>query len=349
MLFEYIETDLNVQLLFGLALGLLFGIAAQVSRFCLRRSVAAEDGADFAGLSVWLLALGVAVVAVQMASVFGFIELGAHRFASASVPVLAILAGGLLFGVGMVLTRGCVTRLTVLSATGNLRAVMVLAVFAITAHAMLKGVLSPLRTALGQSTVDLPFASLADVGGLVYAIPAALLVAAALLARRFGASVLHLSMAVLIGLIIAAGWSGTSVLLMDEFDPTPVQPVAFTLPWSDSLFWVIASTSIPAGFGPGLIGGVLVGAFLSAAARSELALVSFTGPFETLRYGAGGVLMGAGGVLAGGCTVGAGLSGVATLSVAAILALLSIIAGALIARQVLVGGRFAPSGVGTPA
>jgi uncharacterized membrane protein YedE/YeeE len=35
----------------------------------------------------------------------------------------------------------------------------------------------------------------------------------------------------------------------------------------------------------------------------------------------GAALMGVGGVIAGGCTVGAGLSGVATLSVAAMIAL----------------------------
>ena len=112
-----------------------------------------------------------------------------------------------------------------------------------------------------------------------------------------------------------------------------MQSLAFTLPFAESLFWILASTAVPAGFGVGLIGGVLVGAFLSAATRSELSLVSFADSRETLRYGAGGVLMGVGGVLAGGCTIGAGLSGVSTLSVAAILALLSIVAGAVIARQ----------------
>ena len=43
----------------------------------------------------------------------------------------------------MVLTRGCVGRLTVLGATGNLRAVTALLIFAVVAHATLKGVLSP--------------------------------------------------------------------------------------------------------------------------------------------------------------------------------------------------------------
>ena len=64
MLLDYIPSDLNVQLLFGLALGVLFGIAAQITRFCLRRSVAGEEGVDRAGLSVWLLALATAIAAV---------------------------------------------------------------------------------------------------------------------------------------------------------------------------------------------------------------------------------------------------------------------------------------------
>ena len=45
--------------------------------------------------------------------------------------------------------------------------------------------------------------------------------------------------------------------------------------------------------------------------------------------------MGVGGVLAGGCTIGAGLSGVATLSLSAMLALAAIVTGAVLARYVL--------------
>ena len=345
MLFEYFETDLNLQLIFGLILGLLFGVAAQISRFCLNRSVAAKNGPDFAGLAVWLTALGVAIIAVQIATTTGFAALEGHRYLSNDVPVIAILTGGVMFGAGMVLTRGCVTRLTVLAATGNLRAVMVVVVFAITAHAMLKGVLSPLRVGLGQTTIDLPFPSLASIQGAGFVIPIIILVTAFWLARRFNAAPLHLFLSVVIGLVVALGWVGTSTLLMDEFDPAPVQSLAFTLPWTESLFWTLASTALPAGFGVGLIGGVLVGAFLSAAARSELSLVSFTDPRETLRYGAGGILMGAGGVLAGGCTIGAGLSGVSTLSVAAILALLSIVVGAVAVRFALSGNRAVQVGV----
>ena len=51
----------------------------------------------------------------------------------------------------------------ILGATGNLRAVTVLIVFAVVAHATLKGVLAPLRTALGSVTTTLPFGSLRDL------------------------------------------------------------------------------------------------------------------------------------------------------------------------------------------
>ena len=335
MLLETLDTELPIQLLLGLALGLIFGIAAQITRFCLRRAIAGQDGMDKPALSVWLLALGVAIAAVQIAQAFGFIEIDEHRYLDTSLPVGAILLGGAMFGLGMVLTRGCASRLTVLGASGNLRALTVLVVFAVAAHATLKGVLAPLRTQLGAATVDLPFGTLADLPLIGIVAPVALLGLALWLAVQHRVKLLHLGLAAVIGLTVAAGWASTSVLFFDEFDPAPVQSLAFTSTWSDSLFWAIASTAIPAGFGVGLVGGVFVGAFLSAAARGELALQSFTTPSETLRYVAGGALMGVGGVLAGGCTVGAGLSGVATLSIAAILALLSIVGGALLARQVL--------------
>ena len=208
-------------------------------------------------------------------------------------------------------------------------------VFALVAHATLKGVFAPVRVALGSVTTDIGIGSLAELpGGLLTwaaVLVAGLVAAVAVLRPR----PLHVALAVVIGLSVAAGWVATGLLLMDEFDPLPVQSMAFTSPWADTLFWTVASSAIPAGFGVGMVGGVLGGAFLSALIRGELAFASFTDAPQTLRYTAGGALMGFGGVLAGGCTVGAGLSGVSMLSIAAIVALLSIAAGALITDRAL--------------
>lgn len=339
MLFESFDTELSpifASVLFGGFLGLVFGAAAQASRFCLRRGLVGAGSERSSALGVWLTALLVAIVGTQGAIWAGLVDFSEHRFASAGVPVLAILAGGLLFGAGMVLTRGCISRLTVLSATGNLRALFVILTFAVVAHATLKGVLAEARVALGSVTVDAGDAALLSGlpgGALVWGgLLAALIVAVVL---RSGAQPFELGLAAVIGALVPLGWIGTGFVLYDEFDPIALESLSFTAPWSDTLFWAIASTSIPAGFGTGLVGGALLGSFLSAAGRGELALVSFAAPGETLRYLGGGALMGFGGVLAGGCTLGAGLSGVGTLSLAAILALAAIMAGGRITDRLL--------------
>ena len=314
----------TLHLIVGILLGLVFGIAAQISRFCLRRAVAGPKEERQSAGAVWLTALAAAIGSFALATSFGLVDISEHRFFSTDLPIAALVLGGLAFGTGMVLTRGCVSRLTVLSGTGNLRAIFVLLAFAVTAHAALKGVFAPVRTTIGSLTLELPFASIAAgpvSQALLFVAVASL---AAFLALRSESRPRDLLLGAIIGLVAAGGWMATSVLFFDEFDPLPVQSAAFTLPWSDTLFWTIASSAIPAGFGVGFIGGVLTGSFLSAASRGELELQSFESPSQTIRYILGGALMGLGGVLAGGCTVGAGLSGVASGSIAATIALISI-------------------------
>ncbi|MCZ4254721.1 YeeE/YedE family protein [Sulfitobacter sp. G21635-S1] len=308
---------------FALAIGLVFGLLAQITKFCFRRSLVGEDSRAAAG--VWFTALAVAVLGTQGAVALGWISFADHRFMVSEVPVLAIAVGGLLFGAGMVLTRGCISRLTVLTGTGNLRAAVVLLCFAVVAHMTLKGVLAPLRVALGQVTLNMGEAvSLAALpgGALLWA---GLIAAAALaIGLRSGNRPLHLVLAVLIGLLVPLAWVGTGFILYDDFDPIAMESLSFTSPSAETLFWSIASTSIPAGFGVGLLGGVVAGALLASLIFGGFAWQSFETPRQTGRYLLGAVLMGIGGVLAGGCTLGAGLSGVPTLSVAAVLAIVMI-------------------------
>jgi uncharacterized protein len=321
---------------FALALGLVFGVLAQITRFCFRRALVGEDRRQAAG--VWLTALAVAVLGTQGAVAMGWIGFEDHRFMAGNLPVLAIIAGGLLFGAGMVLTRGCVSRLTVLTGSGNLRAALVLVVFAVVAHATLKGVLAPVRTALGS--VTLPLETVALPGApLLWA--GVIAVAALAFALRSGNRAGTLALAALIGALVPLGWVGTGYILLDEFDPVAMESLSFTSAAADALFFTVASTSISASFGAALIGAVAVGALLSSVIRGEFAWASFSTPRETGRYLSGAALMGVGGVLAGGCTVGAGLSGIPTLSIAAILAIAAIGAGGLITNRLLNAGSSA--------
>ncbi|MFK7838123.1 MAG: YeeE/YedE family protein [Sulfitobacter sp.] len=325
---------------FALIIGALFGVLAQITRFCLRRALVGDDSRAAAG--GWLTALAVAVIGTQAAVSAGYISFDDHRFMVSDLPVLAIALGGLMFGAGMVLTRGCVSRLTVLTGSGNLRAALVLIVFAIVAHMTLKGILAPLRTALGSVTLNIgENASLAALPGGTLTWAGLIALAALAFALRSGNRIGTLVLAALIGLLVPAAWVGTGFILYDDFNPIALQSLSFTSPAADTLFWGIASTSIAPGFGTGLVGGVLGGALLASVLAGGFQWQSFSSPRETGRYMAGAGLMGVGGVLAGGCTLGAGLSGVPTLSVAAILALAMIAVGAKATHALLSQGAAA--------
>jgi uncharacterized membrane protein YedE/YeeE len=320
--------------IFAILLGLAFGMLAERTKFCFRRGLVGEDRR--AAMGVWMTALVFAIAGTQAVVALEWISFADHRFMAADLPIAAIVIGGLLFGAGMVLTRGCVSRLTILTGSGNLRALMVLVVFAITAHAALKGVLAPLRVWLGGFSVDLGVTSLADLPGGALFWSLAVIVLALTLVLRSGNRPVALVGAAAIGLLVPLGWVGTGYVLYDDFDPIVMESLSFTAPWSEALFFTVASSAIPAGFGTGLVGGVLGGALLASLLFGSFAWQSFSTPGETGRYMSGAVMMGLGGTLAGGCTVGAGLAGIPSLSIAAILALASIAAGGLAMQRLLV-------------
>ena len=328
-------TPLGASVVLGLVLGGVYGALAQRSAFCLRRSLVGQWRDCLPALGVWVMGLATAIAGTRLAVAAGLVSFEAHRFLAPDLPAASALVGGALFGTGMVLAGGCVSRLTVLVGAGNLRALLVLLVFAVTAHATMKGVLAPLRVTLGAVTVPGDGAAALTALPGSEAWPLGLALAAAVLSLRSGARASHLAMAGAIGLLVPLGWIGTGFVLLDDFDPIPLQSLGFTGPMADTLFWTVAATSIPAGFGTGLAAGVVAGSLAAALATGDFRWESLEGPRQTGRYLAGAVMMGVGGVLAGGCTVGAGLSGVSTASFAALLALAAMAASARAAGIVL--------------
>ncbi|MEZ5815947.1 MAG: YeeE/YedE family protein [Hyphomicrobiaceae bacterium] len=322
--------------LIGAGLGVAFGVLAQRTRFCLRRAIAGPLRDRSAAWGMWSVALAAAIAGTAALLAAGLVDLSDHRLLAARLPVAAVVVGGILFGIGMVLARGCASRLTVLAGTGNLRALTAVIVFAAVAHATLKGVLSPVRTALGAYAVDLgSVTSLAALPGGRLLWSAVAIAALLVIAARSDARPFHLAGAALIGALAPLGWWATGWLLRDDFEPVPVESIALTSAGAETLFWWVASTAIQPTFGVGFLAGVVSGSAIAALVAREWRLVGFTEETPTGRYLAGGALMGVGGVLAGGCTIGAGLAGASTLSIAAILALASILVGAALARWAL--------------
>ena len=75
--------------------------------------------------------------------------------------------------------------------------------------------------------------------------------------------------------------------------------------------------------------GVILGAWVVAMGSRTFHWEGFRGTQDTALHMAGAVCMGVGGVTALGCTVGQGLSGLSTLSVASFIAVAGIMVGAV--------------------
>lgn len=170
--------------LFGLITGITFGVAAQRSRFCLRAAtVEFARGMMQDKVAVWLLTFSTAVVWVQAAQMFGLIDVTEARMMAVPGSWSGAIIGGLMFGAGMVLARGCSGRLLVLAATGNLRSVVSGLIFAVVAQMSLTGWLAPIRdqlaamwiTAGGRNMDLLTTLHLPEGSGLVFGLATALL------------------------------------------------------------------------------------------------------------------------------------------------------------------------------
>ena len=340
--------DSTVLFAFGLVVGLIFGSAAQHSQFCLRAATIefaeARPGPRFA---VWLLAFGAAVLLVQVAALAGFLETTDARQIAATGSLSGAIVGGLLFGIGMILARGCASRLLVLSATGNLRALITGLVLTIVAQASLRGGLAPMREAIsslwvvpgGEARDLLQWAGGGHLSGAVFG--GAILLLGALLVRRHGPGGSRVIAACLVGGAVALGWVLTWMMTQVSFEPLLAGSVSFTGPSADTLMGLVNERSLPMTFSVGLVPGVFAGSAVAALLTGTWRLQGFEGGPSMLRYLAGAVLMGFGAMLAGGCAVGAGVTGGAIFALTAWVALASMWVGAVVTVIVL---RRVPAG-----
>ncbi|MBK0398329.1 YeeE/YedE family protein [Limibaculum sp. M0105] len=304
-----------VAALFGLLTGAVFGIAAQRSAFCLRAAtVEFARGQLGARVAVWLLAFSTAVVWVQGAEALGFLRAQEARMMAVTGSWSGAIIGGLVFGVGMVLARGCSGRLLVLAATGNLRSVISGLIFAVVAQMSLHGWLAPLRNSLAALWVtpggrNLDLRSLLGVphaSGLMLGIITAAI--ALVLARRNRIGLSRLVFASGVGFAIALGYGLTFWLAQNSFEPVSITSATFTGPSARTLMFFLEPFP-DLGFDVGLVPGVFLGALIAAGAAGELKLQGFEGAGPMRRAMVGAALMGFGGMLAGGCAIGAGVTG----------------------------------------
>lgn len=333
----------------GLALGLAFGAIAERTGFC-TRSAALElsHGKAARMLPLWLVAFATAVLVTQALIFSGHIDLADTRFFGTAQSLSGAVIGGALFGVGMVLTRGCASRLLVLGASGNLRAVFSVAVIAAVAWATYQGPLVPLRNAAAGllmtssiGTNDLSVASGTGSGtGLVAGILLALLALSVAILRKLPP--LYGVAGIVFGALIPAGWYLTYQFSLQVFDPVQADSLSFMRPLANTLnFAASGGDESFLSMDVGLFAGTVAGAAAASLFARSFKVRTFADPGTPhwLRYVAGSVLMGFGGILAVGCTIGAGFTGGAVLAISSLVALASMILSAIVADRVVDGRK----------
>ena len=315
---------------------------------------------DWSRMRMWALALGVAMLGFNAMVAAGWVEAANSIYAAPRMTWLSALAGGLMFGFGMVLASGCGSKTLVRIGGGNLKAVVVFLVLGMSAFATLKGITAVARVAsVDRGAVefaagqDLPTLAAQALG--LSAPHAALLLGALLggglvawgLSRREGRTQDVLLGGLGIGAVVAAMWWVSGRLGYVPEDPNTLQeafvatnsqrmeslsfvaPIAYTLDWL--LFFSDKSKLLTLGIvsTAGVVAGSALWALFSRSFRWE----GFANVEDTANHLVGATLMGVGGVMALGCTIGQGLSGASTLALGSFIALGAIIAGAVLALR----------------
>ena len=344
------------------ALGGVFGFAARRSNFCTMVAIAhIHLMGDWTRLRMWALAAAIAVAGTATLQMAGLIDVHNSLYTGRRLAWLSHLVGGALFGIGMTLASGCGTKNLVRLGGGNLKALVVLVFFGLSAAMTLRGLFGSWRSAW-LDPFHLYLGAHQDLPTLVAArfalnIHSAWLACGGVVVGSLGLFALSsreiwrsasLLGSLAIGITIVAGWYLSGHLGYLPEDPETLTPaflatrsgrmesLSFVAPLADTLellmLWTDASRGVTLGIALSL--GVVAGALLDALVTRSFRIESFRDTPDLVRHLAGAMLMGFGGITALGCTIGQGLSGLSTLSLGATITVAGIILGASLSIKI---------------
>lgn len=337
----------------GFFAGLVFGAVANKTNFCTMGGVSDMVlMGETSRFRAWMLAVAVAILGTQAMHMMEMIDLtlapsdGGPIYLTASLGWPGAILGGLMFGFGMTRAGGCGNKVLVRIGGGNLKSIVVVMIMGVTAYMTLRGLIALARLELEAFNTDLTqfglqSQSMAEMLGAVLGqdmesmrLIVTLVLGLGLIgycfkSAEFRESPRDIIGGLLIGALIPVGWYITGVMGADEFDPTPMFSFTFVAPTANGIQYLMTFTGATIDFGIATVGGVIVGSFLVAITTKSFHIEAFSGADDMKSHMGGAVMMGIGGVIALGCTIGQGLTGMSTLSFGSLLALLSIIFGAM--------------------
>ena len=301
-------------LITGMLCGILLGFVMQRGRFCLtggfRDMFLTKDNRMFYALLI--------AIAVQSIGVYALIGTGSFEFNAGSLPLVSIIVGSFVFGIGIILAGGCATGTWYRAGEGLIGSWIALAGYVLMSTMMRVGVFAPFTQQM--KAPQLPDNSIASTLGInVWILVGILLLVVAwilykeftkpkvfipqLKAKRTGLAHILFEKrwhpfvtAVLVGAIAVLAWP-LSVASGRVFG------LGITAPSSDILLYLTTGDTSFINWGIFLVLGIFTGSFIAAKGSNEF---RFRMPdVKTgIRSFLGGNLMGFGAVLAGGCSIG---------------------------------------------
>lgn len=302
----------------GLLCGVVLGFVMQRGRFCLtggfRDMYLAKDNRMFYALLV--------AIAVQSVGVYALVDLGFVAYDAGSLPIVAVIVGSFIFGIGIVLAGGCATGTWYRAGEGLIGSWIALAGYMLMSTMMRTGVFGPLNQLIQQSKV-LPSNSIEQTLGInhwILIIPFVGIVVVILYKQLTKPKVViptlkpkrtglaHIlfekrwnpfATAAIIGLIATVAWPLSSAT-------GRIFGLGITAPSANILQFLTTGDSSFINWGVFLVLGIFSGSFFAAKASKE-----FRFRMPDVKTGInsfiGGNLMGFGASLAGGCSIGNGL------------------------------------------
>lgn len=325
----------------GFVLGAVFGLAVWHQRMCLVAAVGNVSLVrDYRYAIAFALAILVAITGTQLLEILHIVDISKASYRDARFDWIGLSFGGVIFGFGAAFAGGDAARIVVLAGQGNRSAWVAVFFFMLFATVTQLGVISVPRVyslmhnSIMVSNGDTGIAELLSIPKwLVLTVVDVGLLAFILSKWKRHADLKLLIAGIFMGLTVIGAWYTSGVLAFDDFNPHPPSAITVSGP-----MWKIGDTLISGDHHPldlqiCFVLGLLGISFIASLLTKRLSFKPMQG--SPLRVAIGGAFMGIGGTFAYGCNIGQGFSGISTLSISSVLAVVAMILGIHLGTRVL--------------
>jgi len=346
---DLIETSLMAS---GLVVGIIFGFVLQRGRFCMNsafRDIILMK--EYTLLKAVALAIVVQMIGFHLLATLGYIELYPKTFYWG-----AMIFGGFIFGIGMVLAAGCASGTTYRVGEGMMGSFVALLGLMIGglitsggALKDLKSYLQPSEGALKAITTDNPGPylgnanlTLANVFGLdpwIFVVIIAIIILAVLIWKRGGSEETKTE-GTAYEKIFKRGWNwwvtgiAIGIIGIIAFIAYKKYALGISGGWFGFLEALITPDHDKLNWFTFLVIGVVIGAAVAAVIAGEFKLRA-PNARRLLQQFIGGLIMGIGAVIGTACNIGHILSGVPQLALSSILGGIFIVLGCWVAAYIM--------------